>query len=150
MTTLAYHHESGTIAADSRVTDRDGRILTDDADKMKIEQGKTFFITGSVADFEPAVADWLAGKANRLSAHGFLIESGKVYVWGNDLDDGPWKEPVECNHALGGGRDYATAAMDFGKTARGAVLYAMTRDSRTGGRVRVFDVTTGGLVNGEQ
>lgn len=136
MTTIAYHHKTG-------------RILTDDADKVVTVENKVFFITSSVADFEPAIDDWLAGKTNRLLAHGFLIEGGRVWVWGNDPDDGPWKEPVKCNHALGSGRDYATAAMDFAQGAAGAIKYAMTRDSRTGGRLRTFDVKNGLEIHGK-
>jgi len=47
---------------------------------------------------------------------------------------------VEYNDAMGSGEEFALAALDHGKTAEDAVAYAATRDSGTGGKIRVFDV----------
>jgi len=47
---------------------------------------------------------------------------------------------IKYNKGLGSGRDFAIAAMDHGKSAKEAVKYAMTRDTYTGGRIRVFNV----------
>jgi len=45
------------------------------------------------------------------------------------------------NYTLGSGERFATGAMDHGKSASQAVKYAMTRDSNTGGKVLVYNLS---------
>ncbi|WP_210772140.1 hypothetical protein [Rhodanobacter lindaniclasticus] len=44
--------------------------------------------------------------------------------------------------AIGSGWQFAIAAMDFGKTAKQAIEYAMTRDNGTGGGVDFVRIRT--------
>lgn len=44
---------------------------------------------------------------------------------------------VEYSAAWGSGKGWAMSAMDFGKSAKGAVKYAQTRDVYTGGKIQV-------------
>jgi hypothetical protein len=69
-----------------------------------------------------------------------LISEGDVYYV--LVNDGNYCEWFETTHdaAYGSGQDFAIAALDFGKTPKEAVEYAMTRDCNTGGSVQVVDV----------
>jgi len=48
--------------------------------------------------------------------------------------------PIEFNDAWGSGAEWAIAAMDFGETAEGAIEYAKTKDTGTGGRIYIKEV----------
>ena len=45
-----------------------------------------------------------------------------------------------CNESFGSGSSFALSAMDFGKSAKDSVKYAMTRDIYTGGKIKVIKV----------
>ena len=74
-----------------------------------------------------------------LDASALAIDEGKVYMC--SVTGGKYNiTPIDFNMCMGSGGDFALAAMDFGCSARQAVKYAMTRDTCTGGRVKVLKV----------
>ncbi len=68
-----------------------------------------------------------------------MIDGGRVLFYGDS-------SPVEMNPtqplAIGSGWQFAIAAMDFGKSAKQAIEYAMTRDNGTGGGVDCVRIRT--------
>lgn len=142
MTTVAYKHKDREIAVDSRVT-CGVRIEADNAVKYLKEGGDTFIFAGVVCDYELLVDFFY----DRGTADGplpdcvcFVISGGKAYKAMVQDDGRVIIETLTHDSAIGSGCDFALAAMDFGRTAKEAVKYAMTRDMYTGGRIKVFRV----------
>lgn len=141
MTTIAYDHKNKQIAIDSRAN-ANGVIATERKNKIVKNNLGIWFLCGSVCDLEDFVKltkNDIISKDLDLDASGLRITNGVVSVV--YVNDGVFCEYlIDYNICLGSGRDFALAAMDFGKSAREAVKYAMTRDIYTGGKVRVFNV----------
>lgn len=142
MTTIAYHHGDGQIAVDSRMTHH-GLAKSDQFDKTIKNKKGLWIFAGNASDMG------LLSGLNHFDetkiipeCSAFLISGGKVY----DVHVNEHKicEYFELTHSdtKGSGSDLALAAMDFGKSAREAVKYAATRDIYTGGRIRVYNVTS--------
>lgn len=138
MTTIAYHHESKTIAVDSR-TSSGCLINTDKAQKIQKKDGVTFVLAGSNCDISEFIDRYSSGTIDiDLDCSGFIIENSNVYhvmIKDKKLK----KSPLEYNDAEGSGYAFAISAMDFGKSAMEAVEYAKTRDNRTGGEVKIVE-----------
>lgn len=134
MTTIVF--DGSTVAWDSRVT-AGGDIITDNAQKRYKVDGRTFWCAGTVGDFQE-FADSYAGRETRreLSVAALVLDRDGLYVAGIDGHE-IWRTPVIAACALGSGGDYALGAISCGKSAREAVKIATTRDSRSGGRIRV-------------
>lgn len=134
MTTIVF--DGSTVAWDSRVT-AGGDIITDNAQKRYKVDGRTFWCSGTVGDFQE-FAEAYAGRESRreLSVGALVLDRDGLYVSGTDGCE-IWRTPVIAACALGSGGDYALGAISCGKTAREAVKIATTRDSRSGGRIRV-------------
>lgn len=145
MTTIAYHHQDQQIAVDSRLTSDDA-ILDDNYNKIVINELGTWVLAGCISEYELFITLKPGDNAGRhLDSQAFLIRDGKVFLVLNT--DGRYSEsPVTYNDAQGCGYRFAIAAMDFGKSAKEAVEYAMTRDIYTGGNVQVVDVKTGEVI----
>jgi ATP-dependent protease HslVU (ClpYQ) peptidase subunit len=140
MTTIAYNHKDGEIAYDSRNTSGND-IHTDKAIKMIKRNGKVYFTSGRVSDYIDFIDDFEPRKQaiDNLECMMFMAEEGLVY-W-LTIDNGIYTKTLcQCNDVIGSGYPFAIAAMDFGKTAKEAVEYAMTRDCKTGGKVNVYKV----------
>jgi len=140
MTTLAFNYKDGEIACDSRVTSGT-LIMSDKCNKTRKFNGCTFFIAGVVSDIDALVETYPCGYEGMtdLDAQALVIDEGNVYLC--TVYEGKYHvTPIEDNFCLGSGGDFALVAMDFGLDAKQAVKYAMTRDSATGGRVRVVKV----------
>lgn len=139
MTTIAYH--KGIIAYDSRSVAGD-MITTDKCQKMTVVNGCRFWMSGSVCDNDRFVDLWVNGvNGQNINIAAIVLDNNNVlYFSGNDNDSGLWKEGIDINNCLciGSGRDWATAAIDFGCTAKEAVKYAATRDVYTGGVIRSY------------
>ena len=141
MTTIAY--AEGVIAYDSRMC-RGNLIGDDDHDKRITLKDHHFFLAGSVEDIQRFVHEVVDEKFTLVfDCCGLMVTpDGTLYAVGSN-DNEHWRvrwdpaKPV----AYGSGQDFAYSAMDFGKTAKQAVKYAMTRDSNTGGKVRTFKLT---------
>ncbi len=143
MTTIAYDHENKQIAVDGRTTT--GQIIaTDKAIKWIERDGDYWFLCGSVCDREKFVDHFLDESPQKpdqeIECSGIAVRNGEVYYCVIDNDGAPRATKIDYSDAMGSGYAFALAAMDHGKTAREAVKYASTRDSATGGRIRVFDV----------
>ena len=140
MTTIAYHHERKEIAYDGRTT-RGDTIMNDNSEKMIEQRGVKFFLCGATCDYELLMSMYFGEKSDLVpEANALVIDGSVVYRIGCQIDGGFWKCKPDCNDAIGSGWQFALAAMDFGKCAKGAVKYAATRDSNTGGKISVARV----------
>ncbi len=141
MTTIALHYKSKTIAVDGRKT-MNGIVSNDTDNKITVNELGAWITTGAVCD----IVDFVKLKKNdtynkdvKLEVSGLLVSDGIVYYV--FMADGIFcQEEINHNFTLGSGSQFATAAMDHGKSAKEAVKYAITRDIYSGGRVRVFNV----------
>lgn len=137
MTTIAYHHGDKQIAVDSR-TSSGSLIDTDKAIKHYKINNCLLILAGSLADIDIFINEYPEIKSD-INCSGFCIDNKLAYHIG--VKDNRLKKSLSTyNDAEGSGYAFALAAMDFGKSAKEAVKYAMTRDNYTGGKVRVFDV----------
>lgn len=138
MTTIAYHHESKTIAWDSRTTEG-GIIKNDSAVKVIKRDGVTFWLSGCRSDHEMLIDAWFGNKSSVIpESQAIVLDDGKFYGCAVNEERIFWREELDANEAIGSGRYWAMAAMDFGKTPKQAVEYAKTRDCYTGGDVHEF------------
>ena len=141
MTTIAY--KDGVVAYDGRATS--GNIITEDNFEKHFEVDEThFFISGSISDFENFIDCFMNGA--RATKHndccGLVYHEGKLYVAAVGDDVGFWKRELNMknNYSVGSGDQFALSAMDLGKTAEEAIEFAATRDCKTGGMIRTFDL----------
>lgn len=138
MTTIAYKHESKEIACDSRLSSN-GFIDTDRHFKKTVVDGVHWFFSGCEAHKDKFIADFERNMKTDFEfdcgaysySNGVLryccVDSGVFISWDINEDD-----------AIGSGRNFAIAAMDFNCSAKDAVKYAMTRDSYTGGKINAY------------
>lgn len=145
MTTIVYDHKAKQIAIDSRYT-ANGTISADNGKKFTVlDDESVFFFAGKKADY-PNLVRFFTGELG--SNHewipecgAFMVKDGAVYECAVTKEGEPWKDDMtDSSWSTGSGGKFALAALDFGKSAKEAVEYAMTRDCYTGGKVRVFDV----------
>lgn len=144
MTTIAYNHKDKEVASDGRLTGGN-YIYKEDAIKRIESDGEHWFIAGEDAGIKDFVSTFKNNEdaPKNIGNIALLVDKNKdVYLL--SVVDGVYKKAL-CDHneAIGSGCDWALAAMDFGKTARESVEYASTRDCKTGGTIRVFDIETG-------
>lgn len=140
MTTLVYDHERKQIAIDSRVSSN-GTVRTDKYNKVRVNDLGTWFFTGKCCD-EESLSNLSHDDKVEIApdATALLIHNSEVHlVLVNEEGYCEWFK-TEHSCAYGSGQDFAISAIDFGKTAKEAVEYAMTRDIYTGGEVQVVDV----------
>lgn len=137
MTTIAYHHESKTIAWDSLIN-AGGVIKSTTHDKSTIVNDVRFWFAGCRSDEAEFLSQYF-GKEPKFKpdCSCFVLDGGNFYLCGSD-EDGLWKQECIGDDAMGSGCQFAIAAFDFGMTAKGAVEYAAKRDCYTGGLVREF------------
>jgi hypothetical protein len=86
-----------------------------------------------------AIQEWLADGADPadrplseepFGAIAIRIKTGRAYLLNGKR---PYLEPIRAKTlAMGSGSEFATAALDFGKTAVEAIRYASKRDVNTG------------------
>ena len=139
MTTYAY--KNGIIAYDSRCSAGDF-IIEDDSEKMQIVNGCTFFITGALNDDENFIECYFEkSEPNKYNTNSAFVWDGEN-LWQAAISDteGFWKRKLHLNkvYAMGSGWQFALSAMDLGLTAKESVKYAMTRDLKSGGKVKSF------------
>lgn len=138
MTTIAYNHKDREIAVDSRCC-AGTKIVSDSAEKSITINDVIYFYTAAGDDgIELAkLVDTGKSKHDELNATVMFIKDGEVFMgtYSKGLLE-TWA--ISYSDAMGSGCDFALAAMDFGRSAKEAVEYAMTRDNATGGEVRVF------------
>lgn len=150
MTTIAYCHNTRTIAADGRACLPDGMIISDKEDKLfTARNGDVIAAAGDVPLIEVVLELWPTYTMEDLATCEGMSMSAIIYdaehdvflmyslnTCGHTPPEVQWT--LDYNYAIGSGECFALAAMDFGKGAEGAVEYAMTRDSGTGGNIMLF------------
>ncbi len=141
MTTIVYDHKTRQIAVDSRTTSC-GIIKTDETNKWIFQGKDIWFYAGLHSDIHDFLCAFDGTKPTRdLDCIALAVIDGCVYWCGVDNNDGTtWRQPVLHSDAAGSGQSFALAALDFGKSAKESVEYAMTRDIYTGGKVHVYDI----------
>ena len=139
MTTIAYHHNSKTIAWDSRTTNN-GTIISDNTQKKKVTDVGIFIFTGVTADQERYIDFYRGNNKQEFipECNAYLVESGDLFYTGITKEGEFWKERMDCDHASGSGCKFALSAMKLGLSAKDAVSHAKTLDCYTGGKVRVM------------
>jgi len=140
MTTVVYSHKLKQIAVDGRVS-AGSLISCDTYDKTRKRDGLIFICAGMVADIDILVESYPYGYEgmDELEATALVIDEGKLYQC-TQHDKKYYVTPIDFDTAMGSGGDFALAALDFGKTPKEAVKYAMTRDMATGGKIQVIKV----------
>lgn len=141
MTTIAYHHGDKVIATDGRIC-CGNEILNDQTVKMIRKGKKRFFLTGSLCDYDKFVNLCVNGAEyhGRLDVSAFMVDENKQVHLCTLEDRRFMVSKVEHRDAIGSGHQYAIAAMDFGLTASEAVKYATTKDCKTGGKIRRYQL----------
>ena len=145
MTTVAY--DGTTLASDSRSTMGGGMIYEEDAQKIFPDIGP-FAVLGIAGDYQAAMdtMDMIQDFNKIEHVRGIPAkEVGDVALIGVTHDGKLWSYMGDrsCElradkpFAVGSGSEYALAAMDLGKTAAEAVVYASTRDLYTNDIVQV-------------
>jgi ATP-dependent protease HslVU (ClpYQ) peptidase subunit len=142
MTTIVYDHKNKQIACDSRMAKSSG-VYSDCYIKMTHKKDRLFIMAGSTCDIDYFIENF--EKYNKvdidviIDCSGIMIQNGKAYsvfiydsVFNLDL--------LICNQFEGSGGKFALSALDFGKTAKEAVEYAITKDCYSGGKVHVYDI----------
>lgn len=140
MTAIVYCHKTKQVAFDSRGTSGNGIILTEKANKAFIKDGEVWIYSGK--GYEIGLfskfkhKDEVEGNFNIMA---LVIKKGKCFL--AVIDDGYMCiDEIEFNECLGSGGRFAYCALDFEATVKEAVEYAITRDSHSGGKVRVFNI----------
>lgn len=138
MTTIAYHHESKTIAVDGLIL-RGGMVMSDSYQKWRTRASSTFFFSGTVADIEPFInaATNNAKYEWDLDLSCLRVKDGKIYECGID-ENGYWEIEAMYSVAIGSGCDLALAGFDMGLNATQAVELAAKRNAGTGGKIFSF------------
>ena len=152
MTTIVYDHKAQQIAVDSRITS-DNVINTECFIKW-IQDGDDFwFISGSNADRERLIQHIKAVDPDKpkweIECTAFLVSAGDVFQCLVTSHGEPCKIKLTYSETMGSGAAFALAALDHGKSALDAVAYAATRDTGTGGEIRVFDIKIMQFINTE-
>lgn len=137
MTTIAY--KNGVIAYDSLIT-CSGVVSYKDFDKSRTVDGITFFISGSICDYEVLINNWFSSRHKDIAASAFVFDGESLFECGHK-DGKMWKEKLDhknCVSAIGSGWQFALMAMDLGLSAEDAVKKASERCIYTGGKIRTF------------
>ena len=153
MTTIVYDHKRGHIACDSRAAA--GGIIKDDSyDKTIVSGDCIWFICGNTMDRQRLVDIAEASEngdnyelGSDIEASSWMVKDGQLFECGI-MDGRYYLDEITNTDAIGTGAHFAIAAVDLGKTALQAVEYAATRDTATGGKVRVYDIKKGKFING--
>jgi ATP-dependent protease HslVU (ClpYQ) peptidase subunit len=153
MTTIVYHEESKTMAADSQATWGD-MISSLNIDKIHEINGSLIGFAGRLSSglkFCKWFESWDSAHILANNSMGvnvvipdFLAEEdflalvvtpdGSQYMF----EGGSAFYPVEGNQVIGSGMPYAFGALDTGSGAKEAVEAAIRRDVSSGGKVRVL------------
>jgi hypothetical protein len=146
MTTIVYDHNAQLIACDSRRSSN-GLIKTDSAIKYRYSGANLFFMCGFTCDMAKLIEAYNGKEVEACESHALVVSDGIVKLCG--IEDGKfWIEPVDHNESIGSGSSFALAALDFGKSAKEAVEYAITRDCYSGGKVHVYDIKSARFLDG--
>ena len=148
MTTIVYDHKNKQIACDSRMSKSSG-VYSDCFVKMIKKGERLFVMTGSTCDMQYFIDNFgqykKVGLNVDLDCNGIMIENGvaySVFIHGDVFN----MDYLICNESEGSGGKFALSALDFGRTAREAIEYAITKDCYSGGEVHVYDIEKGEFI----
>ena len=147
MTTIIYDHKNKQVSCDSREV-AGNMICSDNVLKHFELNGDVWFCAGSASDGKVFAQ---SAKHNTVSPEysdctAIMIRGKKAHIVAVD-DEGVYKiQELEMSEGIGSGGRFALSAIDFDKTAKEAVEYAMTRDVYTGGKVHVYDIGKGEFI----
>lgn len=142
-----------TIATDGKTIAADGLRVNDyrptmfDYGKVTFAHGRMYALAGLCAMFDALIAwhDSGADPAKTPPHHDrdngwvLLVIDDGVMLQGNE--DVPYFDPVRSlPFAIGSGRDWALAAMKFGRSPEEAVRFAAENDIYTGGQIVAYDI----------
>jgi ATP-dependent protease HslVU (ClpYQ) peptidase subunit len=141
MTTIAYHHESRTIASDGRTTNS-GLIISDSTNKMTEVEGVKFWMCGSACDEELFIKMYF-GESSELipEVSAFVYDKGQLLLVGVTDQCIMFKAPITTNRAIGSGSSFAMSGMKLGLNAVAAVEHAKCLDVHTGGKINEVKLT---------
>jgi hypothetical protein len=148
MTTAVYCHKTKQIAIDSRLSMNE-RIITDSYEKVVSKNEHIFFTSGSIHNLDKAVSLWFVEGSQKWSGSRFsilVVAPDKGVFCFYSCEGLTYKVPVTYNDGVGSGCDWALTALDFGLSVKDAILYAMTKDSATGGRVWIYDIESSSFI----
>jgi ATP-dependent protease HslVU (ClpYQ) peptidase subunit len=135
MTTLIITEKG--FYSDSQVTAGD-TVLSSDYDKIFMYKGRIIAVTGNPCELTHYIKKYIDGESfeNKSQKGCCMIrfdgETRMISFYDNRVED-----TIEIfTRCLGSGGDWAQAALDFGKTPKEAIRYAMTKDPYTGGKVK--------------
>lgn len=144
MTTIIFDKKRNQIAVDSRMTNPQGVIFTDNSDKTIKNDIGVWFCAGVVSNHVDIVKLSHNEECKIVpESIALLIKDGCVYQVAVSDSGICAYEKQTTNDGIGSGYKFALSALDFGKSAKEAVEYAATKDCFTGGKVRVFCTKTG-------
>lgn len=149
MTTIVYDHKNKQIAVDSRCTACSGIILSDNYDKFRHQGDETWFLCGNVSD----IPDIMELKhrdeyESIIEADAFMVKDGKCYLV-SPYNKKCSHTELEYDHALGSGYQFALSGLHFTGCAKKAVEFAITKDSNSGGEVKLFDIKSNSFIKQE-
>ena len=152
MTTIAYSHKCRQIAVDGRSSSGD-LIASDKFKKWIVSGEEVWFLSGAIPDFDRFMqyhAGDLVGKPDfEVCCSALVAIGGECHEFGLTPSGEPWRSILPHDFAIGSGRDFAISAMDLGMQPDNAVAHAATRDSKTGGKITVFDLATMSFVGAD-
>lgn len=146
MTTIIYDHKNKQVAVDSRAT-AGSTIMTDSAIKYREKDGVMWFFCGKTGEQEAFMNSFkeLTSALDFIDVTALFVENKNTYL--ATVEDGVYRSClIDFSDSIGSGCEFALAAVDLGKDAKGAVEYAMTRDLYTGGKVHVYDIEKGEFI----
>ena len=139
MTTIAYDYKNKIIAYDSRLT-AGTLIVSDNHNKhRKCKRGWDWVISATEHDTDQFIDLFAEQESANLSYDVDCVVVIDSVVFNAYVNDGLFKLcPLVHSECFGSGGRFALAALDFGKSAKDAIKYAMKRDSATGGKIRIL------------
>lgn len=144
MTIIVVSKKYKSIVGDGRTTGYD-KIISDNSIKVcELKKDKEPFIFGFSGDIDVKYKFINSlSKGNSIQDSIDELNDGEWYLLGlikNDIIICDYKNTKITNipldhYAIGCGADFAIAAMDFGKTPKEAVKYAISKDYYCGGKI---------------
>jgi len=145
MTTIVYDHKNKQVALDSRIT-AGNLIVTDEGSKHTEKDGEHWFFCGETSDYDQLIELAHNDKPEVLpDCSAIMVKGGVAWLVAFNGEYCSHSK-MQASRGIGSGGEFAMCALDFGKTAKEAVEYAITRDSGTGGKVHVYDIDKGEFV----
>lgn len=140
MTTIVFNADTQEIACDSRCTDSNGVIISDNAHKAVQHGEDLWFLAGDCADMELLMDATIHEQLPfALECAAFVMRPTGFFTVYTNKDNRVCQLPMDYTEGVGTGAYFAVSGIDLGLTTRAAVEYAITKDSNSGGTVHVYN-----------